>query len=188
MHGLGRFQKMWHLISMRKCERQRVPGGLTVNIHNTISPSDARALEIAREMKAMEGPLLPILHAIQEEFGHVPQSALPLIARELNLSRAEVHGVVTFYHDFRDHPAGRHTLKLCRAEACQSMGCESLAETAKAKLGIDWHETTADGAVTLEPVFCLGLCAQAPAAMLDGELYARLDEDCLNDIVAEVRA
>jgi formate dehydrogenase subunit gamma len=97
-----------------------------------------------------------------------------------------VHGVVTFYHDFRDHPSGRHVLKLCRAEACQSMGCEPLAEKIKTKLGIDWHETTADGAVTLEPVFCLGLCASAPAAMLDADLYGRLNEHCLTDLLAEV--
>jgi formate dehydrogenase subunit gamma len=159
-----------------------------MNIRAVALHEATRISEIIDHCRHLEGPMLPILHKVQEAFGYVPESAKQMIADALNVSRAEVHGVVTFYHDFRDHPAGRHTLKLCRAEACQSMGCESLAETAKAKLGIDWHETTADGAVTLEPVFCLGLCAQAPAAMLDGELYARLDEDCLNDIVAEVRA
>jgi formate dehydrogenase subunit gamma len=159
-----------------------------MNIRAVATQEATRISEIIDHCRHLEGPMLPILHKVQEEFGYIPESAKQIIAQALNLSRAEVHGVVTFYHDFRDHPAGRHTLKLCRAEACQSMGCESLAEKAKAKLGIDWHETTADGAVTLEPVFCLGLCAQAPAAMLDGELYARLDEDCLNDIVAEVRA
>ncbi|MCY1665715.1 formate dehydrogenase subunit gamma [Rhizobium sp. SL86] len=159
-----------------------------MNIRAVATQEATRISEIIDHCRHLEGPMLPILHKVQEEFGYIPESAKQIIAEALNLSRAEVHGVVTFYHDFRDHPAGRHTLKLCRAEACQSMGCESLAEKAKAKLGIDWHETTADGAITLEPVFCLGLCAQAPAAMLDGELYARLDEDCLNDIVAEVRA
>ena len=158
-----------------------------MNIRAVAVDEAARIAEIIEDCRQLEGPMLPILHRVQEEFGFIPESAKQIIAKALNLSRAEVHGVVTFYHDFKDHPAGRHTLKLCRAEACQSMGCESLAEKAKAKLGIDWHETTSDGAVTLEPVFCLGLCAQAPAAMLDGELYARLDEDCLNDIVAEVR-
>ena len=156
-----------------------------MNIHNTISPSDARALEIAREMKAMEGPLLPILHAIQEEFGHVPQSALPLIARELNLSRAEVHGVMTFYHDFRAEPAGRHVLKLCRAEACQSVGGAALAEDLKRALGIDWHGTTADGNVTLEPVYCLGLCSCAPAAMLGDELIGRATVSGIQDAIKE---
>ncbi|MDO1584050.1 formate dehydrogenase subunit gamma [Rhizobium oryzicola] len=159
-----------------------------MNIRAVAVDEAARIAEIIEDCRQLEGPMLPILHRVQEEFGFIPESARQVIAKALNLSRAEVHGVVSFYHDFKDHPAGRHTLKLCRAEACQSMGCESLAEKAKAKLGIDWHETTFDGAVTLEPVFCLGLCAQAPAAMLDGELFARLDEDCLNDIVAEVRA
>ena len=146
-----------------------------------------RTLAIVAEMKALEGPLLPILHAIQAEFGYVPQDSLPVIARELNLSRAEVHGVVTFYHDYRDHPTGRHVLKLCRAEACQSMGGDELAERFKALLGIDFHETTPDGAVTLEPVFCLGLCACAPAAMLDGELHGRVDAQSAAELVAEAR-
>jgi formate dehydrogenase subunit gamma len=159
-----------------------------MNLRAIVDGDVTRIAEIIEDCRHMEGPMLPILHKVQEEFGYIPDSAKQVIAQALNLSRAEVHGVVTFYHDFRDHPAGRHVLKLCRAEACQAMGCEALAEKAKAKLGIDWHETTPDGAVTLEPVFCLGLCAQAPAAMLDGELYARLDEDCLSDIVAEVRA
>ena len=146
-----------------------------------------RTLAIVAEMKALEGPLLPILHAIQAEFGHVPQESLPVIARELNLSRAEVHGVVTFYHDYRDHPAGRQVLKLCRAEACKSMGGDDLAERFKTLLGIDFHETTPDGAVTLEPVFCLGLCACAPAAMLDGELHGRVDARSAAELVAEAR-
>ncbi|MEZ2222960.1 formate dehydrogenase subunit gamma [Rhizobium sp. RCC_161_2] len=147
----------------------------------------ARAGVIIEAMKSMEGPLLPILHGIQEEFGYVPQDTLPLIAKALNLSRAEVHGVMTFYHDYRDHPAGRHVLKLCRAEACQSMGGDQLAERVKRLLGIDFHQTTLDGSVTLEPVYCLGLCACAPAAMLDGELYGRLDDDGAEDLVKEAR-
>ncbi|MGI2034894.1 formate dehydrogenase subunit gamma [Rhizobium panacihumi] len=147
----------------------------------------ARSREIVREHKHLEGPLLPILHAIQAEFGYVPEDVKPVIAGELNLSRAEVHGVVTFYHEFRDHPAGRHVLKLCRAEACQSMGSDRVADRVRQMLGIDFHETTQDGAVTLEPVYCLGLCACAPAAMLDGEVYGRVDDHCLSDIVAEAR-
>jgi formate dehydrogenase subunit gamma len=130
----------------------------------------------------LEGPLLPILHAVQAAFGHVPQAAVPQIAKALNLSKAEVHGVVSFYHDFREAPAGRHVLKLCRAEACQAMGADRVAGAIKAALGIDWHETTPDGRVTLEPVFCLGLCACGPAAMVDGRLVGRCDEG----IVAEV--
>ena len=146
-----------------------------------------RSLEIIRDLKHLEGPMLPILHAIQAEFGYVPEEVKPIIAGELNLSRAEVHGVVTFYHEFRDHPAGRHVLKLCRAEACQSMGGDRIADRARQLLGIDFHQTTLDGAVTLEPVYCLGLCACAPAAMLDGEVYGRVDEHCLSEIVVEAR-
>ena len=127
------------------------------------------------------------MHELQDEFGYVPPETLPLIAQALNISRAEVHGVFTFYHDYRDHPAGRHVLKLCRAEACQSMGGDALADRARQLLGIDWHGTTADGAVTLEPVYCLGLCACAPAAMLDGEVIGRLDAEQLEEIATEVR-
>jgi len=141
-----------------------------------------RIAEILADHAGLEGPLLPILHAVQVSFGYVPQSALPQIARALNLSKAEVHGVVTFYHDFREVPAGRHVLKLCRAEACQAMGADRVAASVKAALGIDWHETTPDGRVTLEPVFCLGLCACGPAAMVDGRLVGRCDAS----VVAEV--
>lgn len=148
----------------------------------------ARTAEIVAEMSSLEGPLLPILHGIQHEFGYVPQEALPVIAEALNLSRAEVYGVVSFYHDYRSHPAGRHVLKLCQAEACQSMGSDAVAERVKQLLGIDFHETTKDGAVTLEPVYCLGLCACSPSAMLDGEVIGRLDAAKIDEIVAEVRA
>lgn len=148
----------------------------------------ARTAEIIDTMRELEGPLLPILHGIQEEFGYVPQETLPVIADALNLSRAEVHGVVTFYHDYRSHPAGRHVLKLCQAEACQSMGSEVTTARIKQLLGIDFHETTRDGAVTLEPVYCLGLCACAPSAMLDGAVIGRLDAETIDEIVAEVRS
>ncbi|WP_245469744.1 formate dehydrogenase subunit gamma, partial [Mesorhizobium sp. M7A.F.Ca.MR.362.00.0.0] len=124
----------------------------------------SRTVAIIQEMKGLEGPLLPILHGIQEEFGHVPKDALPVIAEALNISRAEVHGVVSFYHDYRSHPAGRHVLKLCQAESCQSMGSDAIAAKLKQLLGIGFHETTRDGSVTLEPVYCLGLCACSPAA------------------------
>lgn len=141
-----------------------------------------RIAEILDAHRGLEGPLLPILHAIQEAFGYIPEGAIPQIAKALTLSKAEVHGVVSFYHDFREKPAGRHVLKLCRAEACQTMGSDAVADRIKAALGIDWHETTADGRVTLEPVFCLGLCACGPAAMVDGRLVGRVDES----VVAEV--
>ena len=148
----------------------------------------ARTAEIVDEMSGLEGPLLPILHGIQHEFGYVPQEALPVIAEGLNLSRAEVYGVVSFYHDYRSHPAGRHVLKLCQAEACQSMGSDAVTARVKQLLGIGFHETTKDGAVTLEPVYCLGLCACSPSAMLDGEVIGRLDAARVDEIVAEVRA
>lgn len=133
--------------------------------------------------KGLEGPLLPILHAVQARFGFVPQEVLPVIAQALNISRAELHGVVSFYHDFREAPAGRHVIKLCRAEACQAMGGDQVAAAVKGRLGIDWHETTADGAVTLEPVFCLGLCACAPAAMVDGRLVGRADASVVEGVL-----
>lgn len=159
-----------------------------MNVHVMKPDVEARVLSIVTELKVLEGPLLPILHAIQAEFGYIPQETLPLIARELNLSRAEVHGVMTFYHDYRAHPAGRHVVKVCRAEACQSMGGDALADNLKRALGIDWHGTTLDGAITLEAVYCLGLCACAPAAMIDGEVHGRLDAETLKALVAEVRA
>ncbi|TBY78252.1 formate dehydrogenase subunit gamma [Rhizobium leguminosarum bv. viciae] len=158
-----------------------------MTIHIAEGDIAARTRAIVADLRFLEGPLLPILHGVQQEFGYVPQEAMPVIAEELNLSRAEVHGVVTFYHDYRDHPAGRHVLKLCRAEACQSMGGDALAERVKALLGIDFHQTTLDGGVTLEPVYCLGLCACAPAAMLDGEVYGRVDDQTVVELVAEAR-
>src|SRR5690606_6276275 len=148
----------------------------------------ARSAAIINEMKDLEGPLLQILHGVQKEFGHVPQEALEVIAKALNLSKAEVYGVVTFYHDFRREPAGRHVLKLCRAEACQSMGGDALHEKLQRLLGIGFGETAKDGSVTLEAVYCLGLCACSPSAMLDGEVIGRLDETRIAELAAEVRA
>jgi len=147
----------------------------------------SRTSAVINQLRGLEGPLLPILHGIQDEFGYVPGEALPVIAEALNISNAEVHGVVTFYHDYRNHPAGRHVLKLCRAEACQSMGGDAMAARIQQLLGIGFHETATDGSVTLEPIYCLGLCACAPAAMLDGEVIGRLDDEKLEEIVAEVR-
>lgn len=141
-----------------------------------------RIAEILDAHQGLEGPLLPILHAIQEAFGYIPETAIPQIAKALMLSKAEVHGVVSFYHDFREKPAGRHVLKLCRAEACQTVGADAVADRIKKALGIDWHETTPDGRVTLEPVFCLGLCACGPAAMVDGRLVGRVDESVCAEV------
>lgn len=141
-----------------------------------------RIAQILAAHQGLEGPLLPILHAVQAAFGHIPEGAIPQIGKALQMTKAEVHGVVSFYHDFREKPAGRHVLKLCRAEACQAMGADHLAGAVKAALGIDWHETTPDGRVTLEPVFCLGLCACGPAAMLDGRLVGRCDESVLAEV------
>ena len=139
--------------------------------------------DILASHSTLEGPLLPILHAVQAAFGHIPQDVLPVIAKHLNISKAEVHGVVTFYHDFREVPAAAHVVKICRAEACQAMGADRLADGVKAKLGCDFHETAGD--VTLEPIFCLGLCACGPAAMVDGQLMGRVTVDA---IMAKVRA
>ena len=148
---------------------------------------DARAQEIITAHAGTDGAMLPILHALQAAFGHVPEAAIPLIAETLNLSRAEVHGVVTFYHDFRRQLPGRHVLKLCRAEACQATGGDALAAHAKGRLGIEWGGTTADGRVTLDAVFCLGLCATAPSAMIDGRLVGRLTEARLDSLIEQAR-
>lgn len=147
--------------------------------------SEGRTREIVQTHAGREGPLMPILHDLQHAFGCVPEEAVPVIADELNLSRADVHGVVTFYHDFRREPAGKHVLKLCRAEACQAMGCESLVSRAEKALGVTCGDTSADGRVTLETVYCLGLCATAPSAMIDGKVVGRLDTSKLDTIIKE---
>jgi formate dehydrogenase subunit gamma len=134
-----------------------------------------RVQEIVAAHAHLEGPLLPILHALQAEFGFVPREAVPVVAHALNLTRAEVYGVVSFYHDFREAPAGRRVVKLCRAEACQSMGGVALAEAVLKHFRVGWGETTADGAVTIEPVYCLGLCSVAPSALVDGEPHGRVE-------------
>jgi formate dehydrogenase subunit gamma len=144
----------------------------------------AAVLRIVAEHKSRPGPLIEILHAVQSDLGFVPAGAVPLIAQGLNLSRAEVHGVVTFYHFFRDKPAGRHILRLCQAESCKSMGADALAEHAKQRLGIDFHETTQNGDITLEPVYCLGNCACSPALMIDeDDLRGRVTTEAFDEIV-----
>jgi formate dehydrogenase subunit gamma len=148
--------------------------------------SESQAAEILSRHEGQAGTLLPILHDVQAAFGHVPAEAVPFIASALNLSRAEVHGVVSFYHDFRRAPAGRHVLKLCRAEACQSMKGAEFANQVLKRFETDWGGTTPDGRLTVEATYCLGLCACAPAAMLDGEPMARLDADSIDEIAREV--
>ena len=138
--------------------------------------------------KNMPGALLPMLHAIQDDIGYVPEDCYTHISKALALSVAEVHGVVTFYHHFRRHPAGRHILQVCRAESCQAMGSEKLEAHIKSTLGVDYHETTKDGAITLEPIYCLGNCACSPAVMMDDEVYGRMTAEKVAEIVAEARA
>ena len=150
--------------------------------------SPQRAAAVIAEHTGLAGATLPILHAIQATFGYVPDDTIAMIAEALNLSRAEVYGVVTFYHDFRRAPAGEHVVKLCRAEACQAVGAVALADHVKRRLGIDWHETTPDGRITLEPVFCLGLCACGPAALLDDAPVSGLDPVTFDAALAEVCA
>ena len=146
-----------------------------------------RGAEIIAEHTHLEGATLVMLHALQEAFGYIPEPAIPMIAEALNLSRAEVHGVFTFYHDFRHKPAGKHVLKLCRAEACQAAGGDAVAARAEARLGIAIGNTTADDRVTLEPIYCLGLCATAPSAMLDGRVIGMLDEARIDALIAEAQ-
>jgi formate dehydrogenase subunit gamma len=138
-------------------------------------------------LEDLPGALLPILHALQEEFGYVDKAAVPLIATALNLSQAEVHGVITFYHDFRHVAPGRHVLKLCRAEACQSMSCDKTIQHVENRLGITLGQTTADGSFTVEPVYCLGLCALSPAAMLDGKPYGRVSPQVVDFLIDSAR-
>lgn len=145
---------------------------------------EQRVRAVVAEHRGQRGALLPILHALQAEFGYLDQAALPVVAAELNLSRAEVHGVVTFYHDFRQTPGGTTTVRLCRAEACQSVGAERLAQHARQRLGVGFGETTADGAVSLEQVFCLGNCALGPAVQVNGRLHGRVDEVAFDALVA----
>lgn len=148
---------------------------------------ETHGAEIIAEHAKQEGATLVILRALQKAFGYVPEAAIPMVAQALNLSRAEVHGVFTFYHDFRHKPAGRHVLKLCRAEACQAAGGDALAARAESKLGVSLGNATTDDRVTLEPIYCLGLCSTAPSAMLDGRLVGRLDEKRLDALVAETQ-
>jgi len=154
---------------------------------NKLSAGDLEKVEshiIAH--KGVPGGLMPLLHAIQDDVGYVPEEVYPQISKALALSVAEVHGFVTFYHHFRTHPVGKHVLQVCRAESCQAMGSEKLESDIKATLGVDYHETTADGEVTLLPVYCLGNCACSPAVMMDEDVYGRVDAEKVAELMSEV--
>ena len=168
--------------------RPPAPAGSGADTDPSRAAIDAAIDAAIAENRDLRGATLPILHAIQDRLGYVPPAALDRIAKALNLSRADVHGVLTFYHDFRTSPPGRHVLKLCRAEACQAMGSEALAETLKSLAGTDFGSTSPDAAVTIENVYCLGNCACSPALMLDGSLEGRVTAGRLEEIVAEARA
>lgn len=156
---------------------------------SSLSATERAAVEQAcTRLKDIAGPLLPVLHAVQRQLGFVPHDAVPLIARALNISLAEVHGVLSFYHYFRKSRGGRHVVHLCRAEACQAVGAVALEAHAKRSLGIDFHDTTADGALSLEPVYCLGNCALGPSVMLDEHLYGRVTPARLDALIATCRA
>jgi formate dehydrogenase subunit gamma len=138
-------------------------------------------------LEATPGALLPILHSLQEEFGYIDDAAVPLIARALNISHAEIHGTISFYHDFRHAAPGRHVLKVCRAEACQSMGCDSLIRHMENRLGIPLGGTTEDGRITFEQIFCLGMCATSPAVMLDGRPFGRVNPQVADTLIDSAR-
>jgi len=152
----------------------------------TLPPTESAVVRrIVAVHQGRPGPLLEVLHGIQSALGFVPTAAVPLVAEGLNISRAEVHGVLTFYHYFRSSRPGRHTVSLCQAESCQSMGSEALAAHARRRLGIDFHQTTANGEFSLEPIYCLGNCACSPAAMIDGRLYGRVTPEAFDALIAE---
>lgn len=149
------------------------------------APQIAEALieAIVEQHQSLEGPLLPLLHALQNEFGYVPNEAFTPICQALKISRAELQGVISFYHTFRQSPVGKHTLQVCRAEACQAMGSRELESEIKQLLGVDYHQTTQDQLVTLEPVYCLGNCACSPNIRVDNDIYGRVDSQRLTEIV-----
>ena len=136
-------------------------------------------------LKDKPGALLPILHGIQDALGYIPADSVPAIAQGLHLSRAEVHGVISFYHYFRDTPPGKQTIHICRAESCQSMGGKQLEQHVKDQLGIDYHQTTADGQFSLEPVYCLGNCACSPAIQVGEDIYGRVSPKSFDAIINE---
>lgn len=155
---------------------------------SNLSQQDHKILEkCIKNHQHMPGALLPLLHAVQDSLGYIPEEAYPNIASALSLSVAEVHGVVTFYHHFRIHQPGRHILQVCRAESCQAMGSEVLEAHIKNKLGIEFHETTPDGAITLEPIYCLGNCACSPSVMINEEVYGRVDSKKIDQLISDLK-
>lgn len=145
---------------------------------------EQRVRAIVAEHRTARGALLPVLHAVKEEWGYVDPAVIPVLADELNLSRADVYGVITFYEDFRQTPPGRTTVRVCRAEACQAVGAAALADHAQARLGVALGETAPDGTVTLDQVFCLGNCATGPAVEIDGRLHGRVTPERLDALLA----
>jgi len=142
---------------------------------------------VVQEHAGQIGALMPVLHGVQQRLGHIPGEAIPMIARALNLSRAEVHGVMHFYHDFRSEPAGDHLIQVCRAEACQAMGGRALETHVKARLGVNFDETTADGRFPLDPVYCMGNCACTPSVRIDDAIYARVTSERFDQLLDELR-
>jgi formate dehydrogenase subunit gamma len=159
---------------------------MTTDVTDLAAVRVERVREIAAALRSLRGPLIPILHAVQAHLGHVDQADVPVIADVLNLSAAEVHGVVTFYRDFRRSPGGRTTIRICRAEACQAVGADALAAHAGRQLGVRFGETTRDGAVSLDEVFCLGNCALGPAMQVDGRLHGRVTPTRFDALLGEV--
>jgi formate dehydrogenase subunit gamma len=149
--------------------------------------NQVRIKSIIAEHQPLEGPLLPILHALQHDFGYIPKEAIEPLCQALSLSRADIQGVISFYHTFRQNPGGKHTLQVCRAEACQAMGSRELETQVKALLGIDYHQTTPDQLITLEPVYCLGNCACSPNIRVDNQIYGRVDKQRVSEIVDELQ-
>ena len=155
---------------------------------NQAIPTPEQVLPLFADLVGKPGPLLPILHRIQDRLGYVPPEYVPAIATVLNLSRAEVHGVITFYHEFRSTPPGKHHVHICQAEACQAMQTEALIEHAQKKLGAALHATSPDGKYTLGPIYCLGNCALSPAMMVDGRVYGCVTNKRFDEVIAELQS
>jgi formate dehydrogenase subunit gamma len=174
---------------MPKISGRPLPVAAGIAYRGFMADFDAQGLAMVDRIVAghadQPGALLPILHGIQKELGYIPHEAVPHIAAGLNLSRAEVHGVISFYHYFRQHAPGRHVLQVCRAEACQAVGCEATEAHAKQQLGCDYHGTSSDGNFTLEAAYCLGNCAAGPSVMIDDKLYGRVTPERLDELLKQ---
>ncbi|MFC0336773.1 formate dehydrogenase gamma subunit [Kushneria avicenniae] len=159
-------------------------------IHSPIAdawtPAQLQAVIDAHRL--MPGAMLPTLHAIQDRFGYIPDAAVPMIAEALRHTRAEVHGIISFYHHFRTHPPGRNVIQICRAEACQSVGSRQLEAHARQRLGIDYHQTTPDHEYTLEPVYCLGNCACGPSVRVNDDVMGRMTPEQFDELTDELSA